>query len=94
MKVYSDWREYLYQCLYDYLIVEGITKIASESVDSVYTSKYERNYLSLTFNYNNSNGELTLLNVEETYKSRSKDISRIIRGEKLKRLTLLNENII
>ena len=50
MKVYSDWREYLYQCLYDYLIVEGITKIASESVDSVYTSKYERNYLSLTFN--------------------------------------------
>ena len=51
-------------------------------------------YLSLTFNYNNSNGELTLLNVEETYKSRSKDISRIIRGEKLKRLTLLNENII
>jgi hypothetical protein len=49
---------------------------------------------TLYFNYSLPKNKLTLIRRDESHKSKTKDITRIIRSEKLKKLIFANENSI
>ena len=64
------------------------------SYDITYRINERNLYVALHFNYSSISNKLILIKKEESYKNRSKDVTKIIRSEKLKKLMLTNEDSI